>query len=111
MLFKKVDLENSVQDIRIRDKRITDIASDLIAEEEEEVIYANGGALLPGLHDHHIHINATAASLNSLSCGPPEVSSEQELVDLFTNQLLINRNNGCAVSAIILLKAMKRVTL
>ena len=26
-------------------------------------------------------MNATAASLNSLSCGPPEVSSEQELAD------------------------------
>ena len=60
-------LEKRVQDIRIRGKRITDIASDLIAEEGEEVIYANGGALLPGLHDHHIHMNATAASLNSLS--------------------------------------------
>lgn len=81
MLFKKVDLENRVQDIRIRGKRITDIAPDLIAEEGEEVIYANGGALLPGLHDHHIHMNATAASLNSLSCGPPEVSTEQELAN------------------------------
>ena len=43
MLFKKVDLENRVQDIRIRGKRIMDIAPDLIAEEGEEVIYANGG--------------------------------------------------------------------
>ena len=79
MLFKKVDLENSVHDVRIRGDRILDIAVELVAEEGEKVIHANGGALLPGLHDHHIHINATAASLHSLSCGPPDISSEQEL--------------------------------
>ena len=36
MLFKKVDLENRVQDIRIRGKRIMDIALDLIVEEERK---------------------------------------------------------------------------
>ena len=34
--LQKVDLENRVQDIRIRGKRITDIAPDLIAEEERK---------------------------------------------------------------------------
>jgi len=29
--------------------------------------------LLPGLHDHHIHVAALAASLTSVRCGPPEV--------------------------------------
>ena len=27
----------------------------------------------PGLHDHHIHVAALAASLTSVRCGPPEV--------------------------------------
>ena len=81
MLFKKVDLENNIHDVRVHGDRILDIAPELVAEEGETVIHANGGALLPGLHDHHIHMNATAAALNSLSCGPPDVASEQELAD------------------------------
>ncbi len=37
------------------------------------VIEARGGCLLPGLHDHHLHLYATAAALDSLACGPPDV--------------------------------------
>lgn len=46
----------------------------------EEVIDADGGVLLPGLHDHHLHLLATAraqtsidvsAGLDSLSTAPP----------------------------------------
>jgi predicted amidohydrolase YtcJ len=40
-----------------------------------------GGALLPGLHDHHVHLFATAARDESLFCGGPEVASMGDLVD------------------------------
>jgi predicted amidohydrolase YtcJ len=33
---------------------------------------ARGGLLLPGLHDHHLHVAATAAALASVKCGPPD---------------------------------------
>jgi predicted amidohydrolase YtcJ len=39
------------------------------------VIDAGGAALLPGLHDHHIHLLALAAARRSVPCGPPEVTS------------------------------------
>ncbi|MEO5587291.1 MAG: amidohydrolase family protein, partial [Novosphingobium sp.] len=42
---------------------------------------ANGAALLPGLHDHHIHLAALAAKRASVWCGPPEVTSRAELAD------------------------------
>src|SRR5687768_12237258 len=45
----------------------------------ERVIEAQGGALLPGLHDHHIHLPALAAARASVRCGPPEVTDEAEL--------------------------------
>lgn len=42
--------------------------------------YAGGGAtLLPGLHDHHLHLLATAAQRDSVDCS--EVSSLDELGD------------------------------
>lgn len=40
---------------------------------------ARGGLLLPGLHDHHVHVAATAAALASVRCGPPEVTDAAAL--------------------------------
>lgn len=47
----------------------------------EHVIDANGAALLPGLHDHHIHLAATAVRRQSIVCGPPEVRSAGDLAE------------------------------
>ncbi|MDH5173308.1 MAG: amidohydrolase family protein [Gammaproteobacteria bacterium] len=46
------------------------------------MIDACGAALLPGLHDHHIHMLALAASLDSVRCGPPDIQSEPALASL-----------------------------
>jgi predicted amidohydrolase YtcJ len=40
---------------------------------------ARGGALLPGLHDHHIHLFALAAARASIACGPPDVLDAESL--------------------------------
>jgi predicted amidohydrolase YtcJ len=42
-------------------------------------IDANGGVLLPGLHDHHLHLFATATARQSIPCGPPLVTDETAL--------------------------------
>ena len=44
-----------------------------------EAIDAQGGALLMGLHDHHIHLLSLAESLTSVKAGPPEVNHQAEL--------------------------------
>ena len=43
------------------------------------VLDAAGGALIPGLHDHHVHLLATAAARHSLDVGPPTVTTCDEL--------------------------------
>ncbi|WP_280464166.1 amidohydrolase family protein [Nocardia carnea] len=40
---------------------------------------AGGAALLPGLHDHHLHLHALAADTNSVRCGPPHVHTAGDL--------------------------------
>jgi predicted amidohydrolase YtcJ len=45
------------------------------------VIDADGGALIPGLHDHHLHLHAMAADAASVSCGPPSVRDTAALAD------------------------------
>ena len=46
----------------------------------EEVIDAVGGTLLPGLHDHHVHLRALAAAAGSVTVGPPQVRTPVDLV-------------------------------
>jgi predicted amidohydrolase YtcJ len=52
-------------DVRIADRRIVEIGSGLGGA--VEAIDARGGALIPGLIDHHIHLLATAAQADSLA--------------------------------------------
>lgn len=66
-------------DVRCRDGRIVDIGRGLDAAAAECVLDARGGALLPGLNDHHIHLFALAAARRSVKCGPPEVNTFAEL--------------------------------
>jgi len=42
-------------------------------------IDAQGAALLPGLHDHHIHLAGLAARAASVWCGPPDVLDAEAL--------------------------------
>ncbi|MBW8783238.1 MAG: amidohydrolase family protein [Novosphingobium sp.] len=65
-------------DVRIADGRIDELGT-LTAALGEPVIDAAGGALLPGLHDHHIHLPALAARRGSVWCGPPEVTDSAAL--------------------------------
>lgn len=65
-------------DLRIEGARIAEIGS-LPASPHELVIDARGGALLPGLHDHHIHLAALAAQRSSVQCGPPQVTDADAL--------------------------------
>ena len=50
------------------------------------IIDAKGCLLIPGLHDHHIHLIAYAASLASVSCGPPDILSEADLISALRGQ-------------------------
>ncbi|MDP9820757.1 amidohydrolase family protein [Nocardioides massiliensis] len=43
------------------------------------VLEGSGGALLPGLHDHHLHLLAAAAAHSSVGCGPNAVADAEEL--------------------------------
>lgn len=62
--------------MRIARGRIAAVACELRALPGEDVLDARGGALLPGLHDHHVHLRAVAAALGSVQVGPPLTSTE-----------------------------------
>ena len=60
--------------MRINDGTVTEVGTELPSLAGEHVIDAKGGALLPGLHDHHIHLRALAAVQSSIAVGPPAVT-------------------------------------
>jgi predicted amidohydrolase YtcJ len=66
-------------DVRIDGALITEIALALDRRPGEAVLEARGGALLPGLCDHHLHLHALAAQARSVPCGPPEVTTPAAL--------------------------------
>ena len=73
MLIRGAERDGSGQgDVRIAHGRIAAIGQ-LAPRDGERVIDARGGLLLPGLHDHHIHVAALAAALTSVPCGPPAI--------------------------------------
>lgn len=72
-------LRPGLQDVRLEAGHIAAIGRNLPAIRGEAVLEARGGALLPGLHDHHIHLLALAAAEASAHCGPPAVRSPRDL--------------------------------
>jgi len=65
----------NVVDVRIVGGRIAAIERRLAVRAGEQVLDGGGGTLIPGLHDHHVHLRAWAAVASSVTVGPPEVRS------------------------------------
>lgn len=81
MLIRSAELpgRGGVLDVRIEGASITQIGERLQPRADEPRVEAEGGLLLPGLQDHHLHLRAYAASLRSVRCGPPDVGDAEAL--------------------------------
>lgn len=68
LLLRDVELypRQGLSDCRIRDGVIAETGHQLRPQPDELVIRGDGGALLPGLADHHLHLAAMAARRTSL---------------------------------------------
>jgi|TARA_Y100000310_G_scaffold279718_1_gene299019 predicted amidohydrolase YtcJ len=73
-------------DVRCTNGVVTQIAAGLTANPGEKVIDAASGALLPGLHDHHMHLFALTAARQSVHCGPPAVTNTEALREVLLQQ-------------------------
>jgi predicted amidohydrolase YtcJ len=71
MLIRNAEVwAHGLADVKIEDGRIACLTPPAGGTEG---IDARGGALLPGLHDHHLHLAGLAARAQSVWCGPPQV--------------------------------------
>ncbi|MET1036901.1 MAG: amidohydrolase family protein [Aeromicrobium sp.] len=78
LLLRDVEVDDCLVDVRVRGDRVVEVGTHLRAERELR-IDGRGGALLPGLHDHHLHLHAMAAAETSVDVGPSAVASLDEL--------------------------------
>ncbi|MFI7194222.1 amidohydrolase family protein [Nocardia nova] len=79
VLIQEAEVAGQLLDARIEQGVVGELAPGLVPRRGEELIAARGGALIPGLHDHHIHLLAAAAAADSLDCGPPHVRTAEQL--------------------------------
>ncbi len=81
LLIRNVEVAGRQCDVRIENGRIAEMGGRLPPRGEE--IDGRGGALIPGLIDHHIHLLATAAARSSVSLvdvrGPDELARRLQL--------------------------------
>lgn len=75
LLFRDVEGDGERVDVLVSGGIITTVALEIDRPRGVEVIDGDGGALLPGLHDHHLHLAALAAAMGSVHVGPPDVTS------------------------------------
>jgi len=77
LIQRAVLLDGTETDIRV-DERIVEVG-DLAPHKGEQVLDAAGQAVIPGLHDHHVHLRSAAAALTSARVGPAEVRGRDDL--------------------------------
>lgn len=68
-------------DIRCERGTIIECGRGLRPRTGEEDIDARGGWLVPGLHDHHIHLRSLAARSESIPVGPDRIRGARALAD------------------------------
>jgi predicted amidohydrolase YtcJ len=84
LIQRAVTLDGTAVDIRVSD-RIDEVAATLTPLPGEDVLDAGGGTVLPGLHDHHVHLYSAAAAATSIRVGPPQVRGRAGLAATLAN--------------------------
>jgi predicted amidohydrolase YtcJ len=80
LLFRDAEVVGrGVVDVHVAGRIVSVRPSGASIGGDVDIIDCNGAALLPGLHDHHIHLLAAAAATDSVQCGRPEVTNRAEL--------------------------------
>lgn len=84
MLIRRATLlDGAVVDLRVGDV-IDEVAESLVPKSGEHVLDAAFGTVIPGLHDHHLHVYSAAAEQGSIRVGPAEVADEAALARVLT---------------------------
>lgn len=79
LVLREVVVDGRLVDVRASGGAIVEIDRRLDARPGDDEIAGRRGALIPGLHDHHVHLVALAAAERSPFVGPPVVNDEDQM--------------------------------
>ncbi|MEU6539135.1 amidohydrolase family protein [Streptomyces sp. NPDC047000] len=79
LLIQNAQVEGRCCCVRVRGGLVEDLGPVLTRTPGEREFDAAGGALLPGLTDHHLRLFAPAAASSSVRYGPPDVRDRAAL--------------------------------
>ena len=74
LVLHRALVDGELVDVTCAGERIESVTPVARRPRGGEVLDVGGGALLPGLHDHHLHLLAMAAARRSVEVGPPAVT-------------------------------------
>lgn len=86
VIIRRAEVDGRLVDVTWADGAVVEVTSAgaASARRGHEELDAQGGAVVPGLHDHHLHLLALAATQGAVRAGPPEVRSPAQLADALT---------------------------
>lgn len=79
LLLRDVEVHGHATDVLLSRGTIVEVAPRIEPDGRVEVFDGDGGALLPGLADHHLHLLAMAAERWSVDCSPAAVGNRAGL--------------------------------
>ena len=79
-LFRSVEVDGVLRDVGVVGGLVRFVGERGDMRAYDIVVDGGRGALLPGLHDHHLHVLALAAATTSVRVGPPDVLNADHLV-------------------------------
>ena len=88
VLFRDVLVQGVRCDVLVEDGLVTRVdaagSDPKSGGHADDIVDGDGGELLPGMHDHHLHLAALASALGSIDVGPPAVSTLPQLAAALT---------------------------
>lgn len=81
LILRDAELNGRITDVTVADARVVSIGGAPQAS-DSDVLDCAGGAVLPGLHDHHIHLVSLAADLESVHVGPRDVRGPRAMAEV-----------------------------
>lgn len=85
-LFRHVEVWcHGIADCRVEGEHVVEVASRLRPRPGETVVDGNGGSLLPGLADHHLHLAAMASSERSVDLEHTKAAGLREVLGRATH--------------------------
>ncbi|MDQ1520110.1 MAG: hypothetical protein QOI55_1183 [Actinomycetota bacterium] len=75
LILRDVEVAGAIVDVRVSRGIVDRIGPGLSPPRDDVLVDGKRGALIPGLHDHHLHVLALAAGRRSVAVGPAEMPS------------------------------------